>query len=76
MIMILINILEETVKLLTHYDTDFEELPEDIQHVLVNMCFNLRYKNRLGKFKMMFMPLVEEVGKWHFKWKTQNGMDK
>ena len=33
--------VEETVKLLTHYDTDFEELPEDIQHVLVNMCFNL-----------------------------------
>ena len=38
--MILILILK-TKKLLTHYDTDFEELLEDIQHVLVNMCFNL-----------------------------------
>ena len=40
------------------------------------MCFNLGI-SRLGKFKMMFyVELVEEVGKkWHFKWKTQNGMD-
>ena len=66
--------LEETVKLLTHYDTDFEELPEDIQHVLVNMCFNLGI-NRLGKFKMMLhavsggswkeMALQMEDSKWY-----------
>lgn len=33
-------------------DEDFYNLPEDIQHVLVNMCFNLG-ANRLGKFRNM-----------------------
>ena len=33
-------------------EEDFYELPEDIQHVLVNMCFNLGAP-RLSKFRKM-----------------------
>jgi|TARA_R100000030_G_scaffold66971_1_gene51038 lysozyme len=33
-------------------EKDFYNLPENIQHVLVNMCFNLG-ASRLGKFKKM-----------------------
>jgi|TARA_R110000824_G_scaffold119970_7_gene274536 GH24 family phage-related lysozyme (muramidase) len=35
-----------------HLVDDFDDLPEEIQHVLVNMCFNLG-SARLGKFKNM-----------------------
>ena len=31
---------------------NFDDLPESIQHVLVNMCFNLG-PNRLSKFRNM-----------------------
>ena len=31
---------------------DFDKLPEDIQHVLINMCFNLG-GSRLSKFRNM-----------------------
>jgi len=35
-----------------HLVENFDDLPEDIQHVLVNMMFNMGY-NRLSKFKNM-----------------------
>ena len=40
---------------------DFYSLPEDIQHVLVNMCFNLG-ANRLGKFRNMLYAV--SVSDW------------
>ena len=36
----------------------FDELPEDIQHVLVNMCFNLG-ANRFAQFKNMLKACKE-----------------
>ena len=42
--------LKETIDLIS--EKEFENLPEPIQHVLVNMCFNLG-KNRLSAFKNM-----------------------
>ena len=39
-------------------DEDFYNLPEDIQHVLVNMCFNLG-ANRLSKFRNMLKACRE-----------------
>ena len=42
--------LKETIDLIG--EEEFENLPEPIQHVLVNMCFNLG-KNRLSAFKNM-----------------------
>ena len=44
--------VEETKHVCQNHNMDFENLPEDIQHVLVNMCFNLG-ANRLGKFRNM-----------------------
>ena len=40
---------------------DFDNLPEDIQHVLVNMCFNLG-ANRLDKFRNMLYAV--SVSNW------------
>ena len=31
---------------------DFEDLPEEVQHIIANMCFNMG-RPRLSKFKMM-----------------------
>ena len=31
---------------------DFEDLPEEVQHIVANMCFNMG-RPRLSKFKMM-----------------------
>jgi GH24 family phage-related lysozyme (muramidase) len=42
---------------------DFDSLPEDIQHVIVNMTFNLG-GSRLGKFNNMWKAVVVE------DWKT------
>ena len=39
-------------------DEAFYNLPENIQHVLVNMCFNLG-ANRLSKFKNMLLACRE-----------------
>jgi lysozyme len=44
--------VDETLHVCEQHDIDFDNLPEDIQHVLVNMCFNLG-ANRLGKFRNM-----------------------
>ena len=44
--------VEETLHVCEKNNIDFETLPENIQHVLVNMCFNLG-ANRLGKFRNM-----------------------
>ena len=44
--------VDETLHVCKNHDIDFDSLPEDIQHVLVNMCFNLG-ANRLGKFRNM-----------------------
>ena len=44
--------LEETYRVCENANIDFDKLPEDIQHVLVDMCFNLG-PTRLSKFKNM-----------------------
>ncbi len=44
--------VEETIHVCENNNIVFEALPESIQHVLVNMCFNLG-ANRLGKFRNM-----------------------
>ena len=44
--------VEETKHVCEKHNIDFDNLNEDIQHVLVNMCFNLG-ANRLGKFRNM-----------------------
>tara|TARA_R100000458_G_scaffold58201_1_gene65768 strand:- start:518 stop:967 length:450 start_codon:yes stop_codon:yes gene_type:complete len=51
--------LDETISLVGK--DRFENLPEPIQHVLVNMCFNLG-KHRLSKFK--FMLHAVEIEDW------------
>ena len=44
--------VDETLHVCGAHDIDFDNLPENIQHVLVNMCFNLG-GTRLGKFRNM-----------------------
>lgn len=44
--------VEETIHVCENNNIVFDALPENIQHVLVNMCFNLG-ANRLGKFRNM-----------------------
>jgi len=44
--------VDETIHVCKNNNIDFDLLPESIQHVLVNMCFNLG-ANRLGKFRNM-----------------------
>ena len=52
--------IEETKHVCDNNNIVFEELPESIQHVLVNMCFNLG-ANRLGKFRnMLYACSVED----------------
>ena len=48
--------LKETIDLIG--EEEFENLPESIQHVLVNMCFNLG-KSRLSAFKNMLKACKE-----------------
>lgn len=51
--------LEETIKLFeSKGGEDFHALPENIQHVLVNMCFNLG-GSRFGKFNKMWEGVIE-----------------
>ena len=42
-------------------DEDFYNLPEDIQHVLVNMCFNLGLSRLMGFRKFL---AAMEAGEW------------
>ena len=52
--------VDETIHVCDKNNIIFEELPESIQHVLVNMCFNLG-ANRLGKFRnMLYACSVED----------------
>jgi GH24 family phage-related lysozyme (muramidase) len=44
--------VNETKHVCENNNIEFDNLPEDIQHVLVNMCFNLG-AHRLGKFRNM-----------------------
>jgi len=44
--------VDETIHVCENNNIVFDALPENIQHVLVNMCFNLG-ANRLGKFRNM-----------------------
>ena len=44
--------VDETIHVCENNNIVFDALPESIQHVLVNMCFNLG-ANRLGKFRNM-----------------------
>ena len=50
--------VNETYHVCEEHNIDFMELPENIQHVLVNMCFNLG-ANRLGKFRNMLKACSE-----------------
>ena len=57
-------------------EKDFENLPEPIQRVLVNMCFNLG-GTRLSKFKNMLKACKNITGvRWLDKWKIVVGLDK
>ena len=49
--------LKETIDLIG--EEEFKNLPEPIQHVLVNMCFNLG-KNRLSAFKNMLKAVKDK----------------
>tara|TARA_B100001996_G_scaffold298879_1_gene239285 strand:- start:1267 stop:1725 length:459 start_codon:yes stop_codon:yes gene_type:complete len=51
--------VDETIHVCDSNNIIFDECPEDIQHVLVNMCFNLG-ANRLGKFKNMLKAVSNE----------------
>ena len=53
--------VDETIHVCENNNIDFDNLPEDIQHVLVNMCFNLG-ANRLGKFRNMLYAV--SVSNW------------
>ena len=53
--------VDETIHVCDKNNIIFEELPESIQHVLVNMCFNLG-ANRLGKFRNMLYAV--SVSNW------------
>ena len=44
--------VEETLHVCENNNIDFDSLPENAQHTLVDMCFNLG-ANRLGKFRNM-----------------------
>jgi len=65
--------VNETKHVCENNNIEFDNLPEDIQHVLVNMCFNLG-ANRLGKFRNMLyacsvsdweeMAIQMEDSKW------------
>jgi len=65
--------VNETKHVCEKNNIEFDNLPEDIQHVLVNMCFNLG-ANRLGKFRNMLyacsvsdweeMAIQMEDSKW------------
>lgn len=65
--------VDETLHVCKDHNIDFDNLPEEIQHVLVNMCFNLG-ANRLGKFRNMLyacatsnweeMAIQMEDSKW------------
>jgi GH24 family phage-related lysozyme (muramidase) len=50
--------VKETLHVCEDHGIDFDTLPENIQHVLVNMCFNLG-ANRLGKFRNMLTACYE-----------------
>jgi|TARA_B100001105_G_C22366696_1_gene432971 lysozyme len=50
--------VNETLHVCDDHGIDFDNLPENIQHVLVNMCFNLG-ANRLGKFRNMLTACYE-----------------
>ena len=51
--------IETTIKDCKLLFSQFDNLPEDIQHVLANMCFQLG-RPRLGKFKNM-IAAVEDL---------------
>ena len=53
--------VEETIHVCENNNIVFDALPESIQHVLVNMCFNLG-ANRLGKFRNMLYAV--SVSNW------------
>ena len=54
--------IETTIKDCKLLFSQFDNLPEDIQHVLANMCFQLG-RPRLSKFKNM-IAAVEDLD-WH-----------
>ena len=68
--------VDETIHVCENNNIDFDNLPEDIQHVLVNMCFNMGY-NRLSNLEICCMQFQLVIGKkCQIKWKILDGMDK
>ena len=59
--------------------SQFDNLPEDIQHVLANMCFQLG-RPRLSKFKKMiaavhnedWLKMADEMQDSTWRWQTPN----
>ena len=51
--------VEETLHVCEGAGIDFDSLPQNAQHTLVDMCFNLG-ANRLGKFKNMLKACANE----------------
>ena len=51
--------VEETLHVCEGAGIDFDSLPENAQHTLVDMCFNLG-ANRLGKFRNMLKACANE----------------
>ena len=54
--------VDETIHVCENNNIDFDNLPEDIQHVLVNMCFNLG-ANRLANLEICCMQFQLVIGK-------------
>ena len=68
--------VDETIHVCENNNIDFDNLPEDIQHVLVNMCFNLG-ANRLGKFRnMLYAVSVSDWQEMSNQMKIQDAYDK
>ena len=55
----------------------FDKLPEEIQHVLINMSFQLG-RPRLSKFKKMIAAVEarKTIKKWQIRWKTHVGTNR
>ena len=65
--------VEETLHVCENNNIDFDSLPENAQHTLVDMCFNLG-ANRLGKFRnMLYACSVSDWNEILDKWKILDG---
>ena len=73
------NDIQVSIKDCQDIFSNFESLPEDIQHVLINMSFQLG-KPRLSKFKKMiaavencdWLKMADEMQDSTWRWQTPN----